>query len=451
MYNINAPIFDSHSWRQADGYAIARNFLEIDANIFYPRVNHAGGLSGIAGSEFPLMNYVVFLSYKIFGVHWWQGRLLNLILSSIGIWYFFKLVYRFIDKKAALPTALILLTSLWLLHSRKFMPDVFSSSLMIIAVYHGWIYLKDNQQGKNLLWFGLFCSLALLSKLPSLVLLGLFLPVLLNKQININAKVLFITSGVVALLPAIYWYFIWTPYLTHTYGFDYFFMGVDLSVSFHEISSNLNGLLQRFYVDALNYVGFIAMCFGLYMIFKKSNNQLILGLIGALALLCIIILKSGHNFIHHSYYIMPFVPVMALIAGYGVGQITNKAVFAGLLALIMLEGIGNTQHDLHIKHDQMYKLEFESIVDKHSSKSDKIAVNNSSNPTALYFAHRQGWSFNPEDVGLEEKYKLFYLRGCKLILWDKNIMPAPSKIFGFTKSWENKDVSIYLRELAIQK
>ncbi len=84
LFNINAPIFDSHHWRQSDGYAIARNFFEIDANIFFPRVDHAGNLTGIMGSEFPIMNYLVFGLYKLFGVDWWQGRLLNLVVSSLG-------------------------------------------------------------------------------------------------------------------------------------------------------------------------------------------------------------------------------------------------------------------------------------------------------------------------------------------------------------------------------
>ena len=90
LFNINAPIFDSHDWRQADGYAIARNFFEIDSNILYPRIDSTGELSGIVGSEFPIMNYLVYWMYSIFDVSWWQGRLLNLIVSSFGCFFFYK-------------------------------------------------------------------------------------------------------------------------------------------------------------------------------------------------------------------------------------------------------------------------------------------------------------------------------------------------------------------------
>lgn len=52
LITIDATIFDSHKWRQADGYAVARNFLEEDSNTFNRRVDNRGGLTGIALSEF---------------------------------------------------------------------------------------------------------------------------------------------------------------------------------------------------------------------------------------------------------------------------------------------------------------------------------------------------------------------------------------------------------------
>ncbi len=58
---FNAPLDVAHSWRQITGNMVARNFLEIDANILYPRVDMAGDKSGITGTEFPLLNYIIYL------------------------------------------------------------------------------------------------------------------------------------------------------------------------------------------------------------------------------------------------------------------------------------------------------------------------------------------------------------------------------------------------------
>ncbi len=66
----------------------ARNFLEVDANIFYPRIDIAGEKTGITGMEFPLLNYIIFLQAKIFGYAHWYGRLINLIVSSVRLFIF---------------------------------------------------------------------------------------------------------------------------------------------------------------------------------------------------------------------------------------------------------------------------------------------------------------------------------------------------------------------------
>lgn len=44
--------------------------------------------TGIIGSEFPIFNFLSYLWFKIFGFSHWAGRLINLVTSSIGIYYF---------------------------------------------------------------------------------------------------------------------------------------------------------------------------------------------------------------------------------------------------------------------------------------------------------------------------------------------------------------------------
>lgn len=84
----NPPLDASHNWRQCTGIMAARNFLEVDPCILYPRVDDNAGNSGVVGMEFPVMNYGIFLLSKIFGFHDWFGRLINLIVSSFGVYFF---------------------------------------------------------------------------------------------------------------------------------------------------------------------------------------------------------------------------------------------------------------------------------------------------------------------------------------------------------------------------
>lgn len=55
----NPPLEIGHNWRQSLTNMIARNFLEVDANILYPRIDMAGENTGIIGSEFPFFNYLI--------------------------------------------------------------------------------------------------------------------------------------------------------------------------------------------------------------------------------------------------------------------------------------------------------------------------------------------------------------------------------------------------------
>ena len=52
----NAPLEIAHNWRQVTGLMVARNFLEVDSAIFYPRIDDTQGGTGIIGMEFPLLN-----------------------------------------------------------------------------------------------------------------------------------------------------------------------------------------------------------------------------------------------------------------------------------------------------------------------------------------------------------------------------------------------------------
>ncbi|MCH8319269.1 MAG: hypothetical protein IIA88_12395, partial [Bacteroidetes bacterium] len=96
LYGItNPPLEGAHSWRQVAVNMVARNFLEIDSNILYPRVDMAGEKTGITGMEFPLLNYLIFLISELFGFAHWYGRLLNLIVSSIGVYFFYLLIKKY--------------------------------------------------------------------------------------------------------------------------------------------------------------------------------------------------------------------------------------------------------------------------------------------------------------------------------------------------------------------
>ena len=134
----------------------------------------AGEKSGITGTEFPTLNYLVYLLSLIFGFNDWYGRLINLIVSSLGVLYFYKLVKMKFSEKNAFISSIFLLASMWFRFSRKVMPDTFSTSLVIMSLFFVFSYLEEGKI-KHLLMYLAFALLGLLSKIPSGYLLSLLI------------------------------------------------------------------------------------------------------------------------------------------------------------------------------------------------------------------------------------------------------------------------------------
>lgn len=390
----NPPLEVSHNWRQTTVTMVARNFYEVNPDIMYPRLDIGGDKTGITGMEFPVLNYLIYLTSLLFGYEHWYGRLINLLVSTVGIWFFFRLIKNYFGKELAFFSAIVLLFSIWIVFSRKIMPDTFSTSLIIMSIYFATNYF-ESKRILHLLLYALFCLLGLLAKLPAgylLIVLSLFV---FDRKIELRTKISFLFTSLIILLPVAYWYFIWVPHLNHVFGFTHFFMGSALKYGTKEILSHLYETGFNFFDSAIKYVGFAFFLAGLFFAWKKQQKAL--GWIVGLSFISflVVILKSGFAFYHHNYYIIPFVPVMALICGYGLIQFKNVKWRYVFLVIIALEGILNYQDDFFIKDDDLAIYNLEKDFDAISSREDLVLMNSGNKPTPMYFAHRKGWvTFN---------------------------------------------------------
>jgi hypothetical protein len=414
----NPPLDASHNWRQCTGIMAARNFLEVDPCILYPRVDDNAGNSGVVGMEFPVMNYGIFLLSKLFGFHDWFGRLINLIVSSFGVYFFFRLIEKYINKQTAFASAIILLSSIWFSFSRKTMPDTFCMSLTIIGIWYMLKYVDTGKIGTMLLAF-LFITLGVLSKIPALYLFVIFALPFFSKNISFTRKLLICISLALTLVCTWWWYFYWNPALSVTFGLWYN-LGEPFTQGMRDVLSHSELAFHRFYFDGLqSIVAIIALGIGLFYMVKKKN-RLMLYIVGLLTVgFVLYAFKSGFYFYHHNYYIIPYAPVLALIAGYGVASVSNFRLRYILLIIIVIEGILNQQHDLFIKKSELYKLNLETIADRVSTRSSLWVVNGNSNPQQLYLAHRKGWTVENKLLTDTSFLNSIQKKGCQFILLNK--------------------------------
>jgi 4-amino-4-deoxy-L-arabinose transferase-like glycosyltransferase len=392
----NAPLEVGHNWRQSLTNMISRNFLENGANILYPSVDMAGEKSGIIGSEFPFFNYLIYLFSYFFNYSHWIGRLINLFVSSFGLYYFYRLIKNLIDHQTSFNATIILTVSIWFAFSRKIMPDTFSVSLVIIGLYFAYDFLKNGFRFSLILFFT-FCTLGMLCKIPALSLFSVLFILVLIKEINIRRKIELYTASILGFLIVCLWYFYWVPNLISTYHYQLYFPK-GISEGIHEITPLIPELLEKFYFSALHsYTALICFFVGTVLLFKSNNRNLIYG-IGIITIVFVLfIIKTGAVFPLHNYYIIPFTPILALLAGYSIVQIPLKYQYL-LLGLIAIEGIANQQHDFSVKKNQLYKLGLDEITEKFIPEKDLIIINGGASPQDIYFSHRKGWTVENTDV-----------------------------------------------------
>lgn len=436
LYGITQPPLEiTHNWRQTTVTMVARNFSEIDANILYPRVDMAGELSGITGMEFPLLNYSIHVVASVFGYTHWYGRLINLLVSSIGLWFFFLTIRSAFNEKLAFRSTLILLFSVWFAYSRKIMPDTFAMSLIISGIYYGIRYLK---QGKwtQLLWFVVLGSLGVLAKLPSAYLLVVLIIPFVSRN-NSKRQLIFTLAFVLTVVPGIWWYFHWVPKLENAYGFQHFFMGKPITVGLAEIAEHWGKVLNKFYDTAIKIIGFTFFLVGIYLAMKRKNHVMLAVLTLSSFSFLLVVLKAGYQFPHHAYYVIPYAPVMALIAAYGLDILKTDKYIHLILIAICLEGLVNQLYDFRIKDEYAALEQLESDLDETIPRDDLILINSNNIPTPMYFAHRRGWLAGNEEM--QEEYYLDSLQahGLKHVVILKKVYGTDVSIPG-TTTFENE-------------
>ncbi|MBN1597983.1 MAG: hypothetical protein JW894_06790 [Bacteroidales bacterium] len=294
------------------------------------------------------------------------------------------------------------------------MPDTFSTSLALAGLFHGIEFLENKKLAVNLILYLFLAGIGILSKIHTGYILVFLIVSLLNKKVLLKNEIVLCLTSIIFLASVTFWYFYWVPYLFEKYSFRHFFMGVSVSKGAKEIYDNLAETLKRFHRSAMMITGFIAFMGGLIIsIYKKNKRIIFVFIIGFVAFIPAL-LKTGHKFAVHNYYIIPFVPVMALIAGYAVNQIKVHWLYLTIIITICMENVLNTWTKFSPRKERWTLMELENVMDKVSNREDLITINAGDDPTALYLAHRKGWRTNNNDLQKPE-YKE------KLKRWDANM------------------------------
>ncbi|MFN0176016.1 MAG: glycosyltransferase family 39 protein [Saprospiraceae bacterium] len=422
LENILLPPFDNHGWRQTLTLSIAENFLDYP-NIFYPRMDIGNETEGIIACEFPILNYLITICFKIFGVNFWSGRLVNWTVTCIGLWFFYDLVKKTLNPRAALFALLAIMGSIVMEYARKSMPDTFALSLSVAGAWFLWNYL-ENQSRKYLLIGFFLTTLGILSKIPFLVMLTFLVIPFLDKQIDLKAKrIVTVTLGLTMACVG-WWYFYWMPFLIQQYGNQLIW-----PVSFEEgwrivIEQHASESWHSLVHSPFQYkIPFLISIMGMGLVLTGENSKLKWFTLLYVLLYFAFALKTGIVFPTHEYYIIPLVPLLALFFGHFFDRLQWKQVYSVSLVILLLAPsyIYNKKRSFSPVPNRAYLMTLSDIMDKYTKPTDKIMVNDGSySPTLMYWAKRKGWTVNQDVPAKSTWMPAFQKQGLKYILMDRH-------------------------------
>lgn len=403
---ITNPPLDQHAWRQADTSAVARNFSTESSNILYPRIDIRSSFSGVTGMEFPLYNFSLFIFNIIFGFEYWHGRIITLLASLVGLFFFYKLMLaRYNLKRAVIASSFLAITPLWFYFSRNIQPDIAMVSLSIISLYFAQLY-KDKKQFKFIVISLLSLSLACLIKIPAI-----FVGLVIISIIGIKTCLklfrdyrFYILMLVGLIMPVALWY-VHSNYLSNSFGLGQYYYGdLNISESAKLVASKQFWQVLNLYIlplSPLTYLSITCIFFGvIWSIFKKDYFPIVwAGVI--LLFLSVFSVKS----FYHNYYSLPILPSMAIFFSSGtawLSAIIKREWRLGPLILIILTFLSLSMYSFKTVKPwyQLANTEFlqlEKIMKNVNPDNKLIVVNGNQNPIMMYFSGNKGWSLMNED------------------------------------------------------
>ena len=271
LFDAWRPV-DRASWRECDLGAISRNYAREGMNPFYPRVDWRGTSPGYAEMEFPVYPYLTAISYKLFGEHDVQARLINFLFSLATLWFFFQLARSFLDEFSSLVAfAFFTFHPMVIEISTSIQPEGLMILCYTASVYFFTTWLKT-EENKDF-WLATMATMLTILAKATAGHIGLLFGVLLLQKYGFSVfkQTKVWIFGAISLLPALVWYAhaksLWKNY-GNSLGVsnEYHWIGWD----FFTNSYFIKGILSIEFFNVWLIFGFLVGAFSIWKGFGEN-------------------------------------------------------------------------------------------------------------------------------------------------------------------------------------
>ena len=410
LFHLGPEIDNPHDWRQSDTAYYIWDFLNNGIDLFYPSVCWMGDYEHII-FEFPLPEAIVAAIQNITGESMLVSRLVFLAFFCGALYYFFRIAQFFFgDELAKIAAIIYLALPLSLFYSRAIHIDFFVLWFAHALLYY---FLKGVQKRseKYILLSVLMSIPAILVKAPYvfcfLIPMGVFI-------IREKATGWILTRGLLYLIPLIL-FLLWQQ---HVYAVNSMAPDWDFILHYRKFDNNAHWyfgdlarrmalypwkiLTLRTLFEVAGFGSILFVVLGFLRLNKINNGFFITSLIFGFLLYVLTFFNLN---VIHNYYQLPLLSLFALLAAFGVRQISQSQLFLQWISLLFLIII-----NVYYAEKMFYKvpvelIEIAELVQQNSEDDDLVIITykkqDCRNPRILSRARRRGWSIEQQAASFE--------------------------------------------------
>ena len=417
LKGIHNPLLDHPGWRQGDTASIARNFAQLQFNIFYPQTNYNGPPPNYVELELQIVPFLTAILYKIFGVHEIFGRLITIgfslgtvaVLAYFGRWLFGSIF-------AGLACALLFtIMPGSFFYGRTFTPDTTMVFFLAAALYVIALYVVEDE---SLSWRGLSACVALLTMafLAKPVSLAAYAPILAMtlERARFGRTMRWERLAILFIVPFVILYaydrivsahaeWHWASGITQLHVVPALKAALTSSAAFSIKWAQFRQVLGMLSYTMLGPACAALGILGLIFVPKTTRSPWLLWgwLIGGLVYTYVVVTVERVD-----YYMYLLLPLAALAGGGFIARI-GEAVSsssipriakyaAALVALALLAGIVQQNRAIAKPYYAYKKSVYRNAISlDRTLKPGAIIVMGHYDPSVLYYIGRYGWEEDP--------------------------------------------------------
>lgn len=412
LYHVREPILDHPGWRQGDQAAIARNFAQLQNNIFYPQVDYNGPPPNYVELELQIVPFAAAQLYRVFGVHPSFGRVIVMLFSlgSIVLVYLFGAELR--SARAGLIAALLLAIAPGAVYyGRTFTPDSVMVFFMTGALLFWWRWCMRRSAADFVLVLGLG-ALAWLAKPPALLILVPMVAVLFAHRgwRALSDWSLYVFLAVTLVPFALYFHHVQSIAEWHWFsGITQKHVLPTLRADFSSPMALFAGLKSTFELvrmlasTILGPVLFTLTLFGALLALRpweRAREQIVLFASWAIVLCAYAF--AVVNVERVDYYLLPWLPLAVLLAGVALDETWERVAPQPLsrwawaaVALVVVFTAYTNMLQVHPYYTWSRRVYASATQLDKTLAPGSIIVMGHYGPDVLYLIGRKGWEEDP--------------------------------------------------------